>query len=82
MTGRSGAVVSAVVIAVAALASVAPSAEATVPTVARPADVGAAPAGTGMGTAAAMSNPKCDTTAGAYGRWDNDRRGDGPVCGA
>jgi hypothetical protein len=80
MLGRVAPVVGAITLAVAALANGAPSAQAAVPRVAAPPGVGTAPAGTGMGTPAALNNAKCDTTAGAYGRWNNDRRGDGPVC--
>jgi hypothetical protein len=45
-----------------------------------PPGVGAPPAGTGIGTAAAMSNPRCDQDAGPYGRFDFVYQGSGGVC--
>ncbi len=39
-------------------------------------------AGTGIGTAAAMDDPRCNTEArfGPYGRWDTSLVGAGPAC--
>src|SRR5262245_50800786 len=39
-------------------------------------------AGTGIGTAAAMNNPLCNTgdQYGVYGRWNSALLGGGPVC--
>jgi hypothetical protein len=39
-------------------------------------------AGTGMGTAEAMDDPRCNTEArfGPYGRWDTSLVGAGPAC--
>jgi hypothetical protein len=42
--------------------------------------VGKPPAGTGIGTAAAMSNPACDRDAGPYGRFNFVFEGSGGVC--
>src|SRR5215471_15020828 len=42
--------------------------------------VGKPPAGTGIGTAAALNNPDCNRDAGAYGRFDFVYEGSGGVC--
>ena len=49
---------------------------------ARPAGTGVPPAGTGMGTPAAMKDPRCNTKQGTppYGIWDFVISGSGPVC--
>jgi hypothetical protein len=42
--------------------------------------VGKPPARTGIGTEAALSNPRCDRDAGPYGRFDFVYEGSGGVC--
>jgi hypothetical protein len=64
----------------ALLASVAAVGGAATQSGGRPPGVGTPPAGTGIGTAAAMSNPQCDREAGPYGRFDFVYRGSGGVC--
>ena len=46
----------------------------------RASGVGKPPAGTGIGTDAAMSNPDCDRDAGSYGRSNFVYQGSGGVC--
>jgi hypothetical protein len=72
----SGTLVAAVVIACAMTLT---SAGAT-STSGRAPGVGKPPAGTGIGTAAAMSNPACDRDAGPYGRFNFVFEGSGGVC--
>ena len=73
--GTTGAIVAALVIGFVATAG-----GAAVPGGTHPAGVGKPPAGTGIGTAAALSNPRCDRDAGPYGRFDFVYRGSGGVC--
>ena len=52
-------------------------------TIARPAGAGPPVAASGMGTQAALDNPRCrhdDPKYGPYGRFDNTEVGGGPVC--
>ena len=46
----------------------------------RPPGVVKPPAGTGIGTEAALGNPECDRDAGAYGRFNFVYAGSGGVC--
>ena len=60
--------------------SVAPAGAATI---ARPAGAGPPVAASGMGTTAALDNPRCrhdDPKYGPYGRFDSTTVGGGPVC--
>src|SRR5262245_2949467 len=71
-----GAVVAAVVLtSVAAASGVAAAVQ-------PPKGVAEPTAGSGMGTNAAMENPRCRTGAdyGVYGQFDGVRQGQGPVC--
>ena len=57
-----------------------PDASGAAPQVKLPPGAAKPPAGTGMGTDAAMSRPDCDTSTGAYGHLDFIYQGRGPVC--
>jgi hypothetical protein len=75
----------------AVVGSVVSAAVATAPagaaTIARPPGAGPPVAASGMGTTAALDNPRCRKTspagavlAGGYGRFDSTSIGGGPVC--
>ena len=74
--GASGAIAVALVIGCVATAAGGAATQAG----GRAPGVGKPPAGTGIGTDAAMSNPNCDRDAGSYGRSNFVFKGSGGVC--
>lgn len=72
-------------VGLAGLAALVPAADAAVK---RPPGAGKPVPGSGIGTAAALKDPRCRTTSpatglplyGGYGRWDSTAVGGGPIC--
>jgi hypothetical protein len=80
---RRGVALAALALALVLVVSAARAGEAGAPAIPRPEGAGPPVPASGLGTQAALDNPRCrhdDSRYGPYGRFDSTEVGGGPVC--